>query len=138
MPSALPSRCRDRGCCSDPLVAFSAPMIPAILQLVGAFSSSTLCPSLLRRQRGWNLCVMGCWRLIVGVLVFSALLHWLKGLRFEAPDPSLVYESDFVPDVACFCSFLHVAGFSGSQLKRTSVGLVLCFSMSCVPIVPSL
>ena len=81
---------------------------------------------------------MGYWRLIVRVLIFSALLHWLKGLGLEALDPSLVYDSDFVPDVAFLCSFLHVAGFSGSQPKRTPVGLVLCFGMSFVPIVTSL
>ena len=36
--SALPSRRRDRGCCSDPSVASSASMNPAIPRLVGALS----------------------------------------------------------------------------------------------------
>ena len=48
--SALPSRRRDRGCCSDPLVASSAPMTLVILRFVGALSSSAFCPSLLKRQ----------------------------------------------------------------------------------------
>ena len=37
--SALPSHCRDRGCCSDPTIASSIPMNPSIPQLVGALSN---------------------------------------------------------------------------------------------------
>ena len=40
--SALPSRRRDRGCCSDPSVAFSTSMNPAIPRLVGALSNRRL------------------------------------------------------------------------------------------------
>ena len=37
--SALPSHRKDRGCCSDPVLASSATMNPAIPRLVGALSN---------------------------------------------------------------------------------------------------
>ena len=77
--SALPSRRQDRGCCSDPSVTSSTSMNPAIPWLVGALSNRSLellCNGMLAAQSS------GFW-------FFSALLHWLKELGFEAPDPSL-------------------------------------------------
>ena len=88
--SALPSRRRDRGCCSDPAIESSTPMNPSIPRLVGALSSrhslnfnfeeaatvEFLCKCMLAAQSS-------------GFSFFSALLHWLKELGFEAPDPSL-------------------------------------------------
>ena len=61
--SALPSRRRDRGCCSHPLVASSAPMNPAIPRLVGALSNRQLLSfSFEEASRVESLC-MGRWRL---------------------------------------------------------------------------
>ena len=88
--SALPSRRKDRGCCSDPALASSATMNPVIPRLVGALSNrrslsfsfeeaagvESLCNGMLASQSS-------------GFCFFSALLHWLKQLGFEAPDPSL-------------------------------------------------
>ena len=39
MASALPSRRRDRGCCSEPSLEFSTPINPSIPRLVGALSN---------------------------------------------------------------------------------------------------
>ena len=100
--SALPSRRRDRDCCSDPLVAFSVPMIPVILRFVRALSSSALCPSLLRRQRGWNLCVKGCWRLTVGVLVFFGPLALAEGVGIQGSGSLLC----FWFGLRCWCCLL--------------------------------
>ena len=83
--SALPSRRRDRGCCFDPAIESSTSMNPSIPRLVGALLNfsfeeaarvESLCNGMLAAQssRFW---------------FFSALLHWLKELGFEAPDPSL-------------------------------------------------
>ena len=135
--SALPSHRRDRGCCSDPSIASSAPMNPAIPRLVGALSSNRCSLSFSFEEAATVESL--CYRLLAaqssGFWYFSALLHWLKELGFESPDPSLVCDSDFVPDVAFLCSFLHVTGFSGSQPMRMPAVLVLCFGLSFVPIV---
>ena len=140
--SALLSRRRDRGCCSDPSVASSAPMNPAILRLFGALSNRrSLSFSLEEAARVESLCngLLAAQSSFFFFFFFSAFLHWLNELVFEALYPSLVlYDSDFVPDVAFLCSFLHVAGFSGSHPKRMPAVLVLCFGMSFVPIVTSM
>ena len=74
--SALPSRRRDRGCCSDPSVASLASMNPAIPRLVGALPNRrSLSSSFEEAARVESLCN--------GMLVaqsacfwfFSALLH---------------------------------------------------------------
>ena len=88
--SALPSRRRDRGCCSNPAIEPSTSMNPSIPRLVGALSNrcslnfsfeeaarvECLCNGMLAAQSSW-------------FCFFSALLHWLKELGFEAPDPGL-------------------------------------------------
>ena len=57
--SALPSRRRDRGCCSDPSLASSATMNPVITRLVGALSNRlSLSFSFEEAAR-----VLVCWRL---------------------------------------------------------------------------
>ena len=90
MASALPSRRRDRGCCSDPAIESSTAMNLSIPRLVGALSNrcslnfyfeeaarvESLCNGMLAAQSS------GFW-------FFSAFLHWLKELGFEALDPSL-------------------------------------------------
>ena len=68
--SALPSRRRDRGCCSNPALKSSASMNPT-----GALSTS-----LLRRRRGWNRCVMECWRLCRHGLFFLGPSALVKGI----------------------------------------------------------
>ena len=73
-----------RGCCSNPVLASSATINPAIPRLVGALSFSfeeavrveSLCNGMLAAQSS------GFWLLL-------ALLHWLKELGFEAPDLNL-------------------------------------------------
>ena len=88
--SALPSRRRDRGYCSDPSVASSASMNPAIPRLVGALSNRrSLSFSFEEAARVESLCNGMLASQSSGFWIFSALLHWLKELGFEASDPSL-------------------------------------------------
>ena len=90
MASALPSRRRDRGCCSDPAIESSTPMNPSIPRLVGALSSRrSLNFSFEEAARVESLCNGMLAAQSSGFWFFSALLHWLKELGFEAPDPSL-------------------------------------------------
>ena len=88
--SALPSRRRDRGCCSDPMIESSIPMNPSIPRLVGARSSRrSLNFSFEEAARVESLCTGMLAALSSGFWLFSALLQWLKELGFEALDPSL-------------------------------------------------
>ena len=88
--SALPSRRRDRGCCSDQSVASSASRNPAIPWLGGALSKRrSLSFSFEEAARVESLCNEMLAAQSAGFWFFSALLHWLKELGFEAPDPSL-------------------------------------------------
>ena len=88
--SALPSRRRDRGCCSDPSVTSSASMNPVIPRLVGAlFNRCSLSFSFEEAARVESLCNGMLAAQSAGFWFFSALLHWVKELGFEAPDPSL-------------------------------------------------
>ena len=85
----LPSR-RDRGCCSDPTIESSTPMNPSILQLVGAISNRrSLNFSFEEAARVESLCNGMLAAQSSGFWFFSALLHWLKELGFEVPDPGL-------------------------------------------------
>ena len=88
--SALPSCRRDRGCCSEPSLESFTPMNPSIPRLVGALSN--------RRSLNFSFEeAASVESLYNGMLAaqssafcfFSALLHWLKELGFEAPDPGL-------------------------------------------------
>ena len=89
--SALPSRRRDRGCCSDPTIESSTPMNPSIPRLVGALSNRcSLNFSFEEAARVESLCNGMLAAQSSGFWFFSALLHWLKELGFEAPDPGLV------------------------------------------------
>ena len=84
--SALPSR----GCCSDPVLASSATVNPAIPWLVGALSNRrSLSFSFEEAARVESLCNGMLAAQSSGFWFFSALLHWLKELGFEAPDPPL-------------------------------------------------
>ena len=88
--SALPSRRRDRGCCFDPAIESSTPMNPSIPRLVGAlYSRRSLNFSFEEAARVESLCNGMLAAQLSGFCFFSALLHWLKELGFEAPDPSL-------------------------------------------------
>ena len=88
--SAFPSRCRDRGCCSDPTIESSTPMNPSIPRLVGALSSRrSLNFSFEEAARVESLCNGMLAAQSSGFWFFSALLHSLKELGFEAPDPGL-------------------------------------------------
>ena len=89
--SALPSLHRDRGCCSDPALESSAFINPSIPQLVGALSSRrSLNFSFEEAARVESLCNGLLAAQSSGFWFFSALLHWLKELGFEAPDPNLL------------------------------------------------
>ena len=80
--SALPSRHRDCGSCSDPSLAASTPVNTGIPQFVGLLSNKrSLSFSFKEAARVESLC-KGFW-------LFSAFLHWLKELGFAPPDPSL-------------------------------------------------
>ena len=88
--SALSSRCRDRGCCSDPTSESSTTMNPSIPRLVGALSNRRpLSFSFEEATRVESLCNGMLAAQSSGFSFFSALLHWLKVLAFEALDPSL-------------------------------------------------
>ena len=88
--SALPSRRRDRGCCSDPMIVSSTLMNPSIPWLVGALSNRrSLNFSFEEAARVESLCNGMLAAQSSGFWFFSALLHWLKELGFEAPDPGL-------------------------------------------------
>ena len=88
--SALPSRRRDRGCYSDPAIASSTPMNPSIPWLVGALSNRrSLNFSFEEAARVESLCNGMLAAQSSGFWFFSALLHWLKELGFEGPDPGL-------------------------------------------------
>ena len=88
--SAFPSRRRDRGCCSDPAIASSKSMNPSIPRLVGALSNRrSLNFSFEEAARVESLCNGMLAAQSLGFWFFSALLHWLKELGFEVPDPSL-------------------------------------------------
>ena len=88
--SALLSRRRDRGCCSDPTIKSSTPMNPFIPWLVGALSSRcSLNFSFEEAARVESLCNGMLAAQSSGFCFFSTILHWLKELGFEAPDPSL-------------------------------------------------
>ena len=74
--SALPSCRRDRGCCSDPSVASSASMNPAIPWLVGALSNRcSLSFSFEEAARVESLCNGMLVAQSAGFWFFSALLH---------------------------------------------------------------
>ena len=76
--SALPSRRRDRGCCSDPAIESSTPMNPSIPRLVGALSSRrSLNISFEEAARVESLC-NGMLAAQSSGFFFSTLLHWLK------------------------------------------------------------
>ena len=65
-------------------------MNPAIPQLVGALSNRcSLSFSFEEAARVEWLCNGMLAAQSAGFCFFSALLHWLKELGFEAPDPSL-------------------------------------------------
>ena len=88
--SALPSRRRDRGCCSDPAIESSTSVNPSIPRLVGALSNrSPLSFSFEEAARVESLCNGMLVAQSSGFWFFSALLHWLKELGFEVLDPSL-------------------------------------------------
>ena len=88
--SALPSRRRDRGCCSNPALESSASMNPSIPRLVGALSNRrSLNFSFEEAARVESLCNGMLAAQSSGFWFFSALLHWLKALGFEVPDPNL-------------------------------------------------
>ena len=88
--SALPSCRRDRGCCSDPAIESSTTMNPSIPRLLGAFSNRrSLSFSFEETARVESLCNGMLAAQSSGFWFFSALLHWLKELGFEAPDPRL-------------------------------------------------
>ena len=77
--SALPSRRRDRGCCSDPSLESSTPMNPSIPRLVGALSNRrSLNFSFEEAARVESLCNGMLAAQSSGFWFFSALLHWLK------------------------------------------------------------
>ena len=79
--SALPSRRRDRGCCSDPSVASLASMNSVIPRLVGAlFNRCSLSLSFEEAARVESLCNGMLAAQSAGFWFFSALLHWLKEL----------------------------------------------------------
>ena len=88
--SALPSRRRDRGCCSEAALESSASMNPSIPRLVGALSIRRLLNfSFEEVARVESLCNGMLAAQSSGFWFFSALLHWLKELGFEVPDPNL-------------------------------------------------
>ena len=88
--SALPSRRRDRGCCSDPAIASSTPMNPSIPRLVGALSNRrSLNFSFEEAARVESLCNGMLAVQSSGFWFFRAHLHWLKELGFKAPDHGL-------------------------------------------------
>ena len=88
--SALPSRRRDQGCCSaDPSLESSTPMNPSIPRLVGALSNRRSLNFSFEAARVESLCNGMLAAQSSGFWFFSALLHWLKELGFEAPDPGL-------------------------------------------------
>ena len=90
MASALPSRRRDRGCCSDPTIESSTTMNPSVPRLVGALSNRlSLSFSFEEAARVESMCNGMLAAESSGFRFFSALLHWLKELGFEAPDPGL-------------------------------------------------
>ena len=110
--SALPSLRRDRGCCSDPTIESSTPMNPSIPWLVGALSSRrSLNFSFEEAARVESLCNGMLAAQSSGFWFFSTLLHWLKALEFEAPDPSL-----FGQLVQEICGSLVTAANSASGL----------------------
>ena len=88
--SGLPSRHRDRGCCSDPALESSSSMNPSIPRLVRALSNRhSLNFSFEEVTRVESLCNGMLAAHSSGFWFFSALLHWLKELGFEASDPNL-------------------------------------------------
>ena len=88
--SGLPSCRRDRGCCSDPALESSASMSPLIPRLVGTLSNRlSLNFSFEEAARVESLCTGMLAAQSSGFWFFSSLLHWLKELGFEVPDPSL-------------------------------------------------
>ena len=90
MASALSSRRRDRGCCSDPTIESSTPMNSLIPRLVGALSNRrSLNFSFEEAARVESLCNGMLAAQSSGFWLFSALLQWLKELGFEAPDSGL-------------------------------------------------
>ena len=121
--SALPSRRRDRGCCSDPLVVSSASMNPAIPQLVGALSNRrSLSFSFEEAVRVGSLCNGMLAAQSSGFWFFLALLHWLKELGFEAPDPSLF--GQLVQEVS---GSLVTAGLAAFMLAKRREGVLSHF-----------
>ena len=79
--SALPSRRRDRGCCSDPVIASSTPTNPSIPGLVGALSNRrSLNFSFEEAARVESPCHgdVGC--AVVGFLVFLGPSALAKGV----------------------------------------------------------
>ena len=126
--SALLSRRRDRGCCSDPAIESSTPMNPSIPQLVGALSSrrslnfffeeaarvESLCNGMLAAQSS-------------GFCFFSSLLHWLKELGFEAPDPSLFGQLVEEVSGSLVTAANSASGLAAFMLAKRREGVLLHF-----------
>ena len=88
--SALPSRRRNRGCCSDPSLAAATPINTGISRLVGSLSNKcSLSFSFEEAARVESLCKGLSSAQSSGFWLFSGLLYWLKELGFSAPNPSL-------------------------------------------------
>ena len=87
--SALPSRCCDRSCCSDPSLAAATPVSTGIPRLVGSLSNKrSLSFSFEEAARVESLYKGLLSAQSSGFWLFSSLLHWQKELGFNAPDPS--------------------------------------------------
>ena len=128
--SALPSRCRDRGCCSDPALASSAFMNPVIPRLVGALSNRhSLSFSFEEAARVELLCNGMLAAQSSGFWFFSALLHWLKELGFEAPDPSLFGQLVQEVSVSLVTAANSASGLAAFILAKRREGVLSHFPL---------
>ena len=126
--SALPSCCRDRGCCSDPSVASSASMNPAIPRLVGSLSNRrSFSFSFEEAARVESLCNGMLADKSAGFWSFSALLHWLKELGFEAPDPSLFGQPVEEVSGSLVTAANSVSGLATFMLAKKREGVLFNF-----------
>ena len=130
--SALPSRRRDRGCCSDPMIESSTPMNPSIPRLVGALSSRrSLNFSFEEAARVESLCNGMLAAQSSGFCFFSTLLHWLKELGFEAPDPSLFGKLVQEVSGSLVTAANSASGLAAFMLAKRREGGALALPFAC-------
>ena len=126
--SALPSRRRDRGCCSDLAIASSTPMNPSIPRLVGALSNRrSLNFSFEEAARVESLCNGMLASQSSGFLVFLGP----SALGFEAPDPGPFGQLVQEVSGSLVTTANSASGLAAFMLAKRREGVLSHFPFAC-------